>query len=170
MTVIQAAVSAAGDGQGTVILIEGRAGFGKTRLIGEARRLAELEGMAVGTGRSDIEDTAVPLSTLIAACFGGATPLLDRAGLSFGHAASIDRYWLLLELETLLERAALQRPLLICLDDLQWADTGSVDALRTLPERLAGVPIVWVIAYRPGLGSALLKRSNAELEETARWH
>jgi DNA-binding CsgD family transcriptional regulator len=42
---------------------------------------------------------------------------------------------------------------LVCLDDVQWADSGTAAALRTLPSRLATVPIGWVIALRPGQGS-----------------
>jgi hypothetical protein len=54
----------------------------------------------------------------------------------------------MLELEGLLEQAALQNPLLVCLDDMHWADGGTVEALRVLPARLASVPIVWIAAFR----------------------
>src|SRR6266851_2454740 len=64
-----------------------------------------------------------------------------------------------------LERAALEHPMLICLDDLQWADAGTVEALRVLPARLGGVPIIWIAAYRTGQASALLLHSVAELAE-----
>ena len=57
---------------------------------------------------------------------------------------------MLQDLEALLERAALKEPLLVCLDDVQWADNGTAAALRTLPARLATVPIGWVISLRPG--------------------
>src|SRR5712691_6235766 len=55
--------------------------------------------------------------------------------------------------------------MLICLDDLQWADAGTAEALRVLPARLGGVPVIWIIAYRTAQAPALLLRSVAELSE-----
>jgi predicted ATPase len=37
------------------------------------------------------------------------------------------------DLQQLLERAALESPLLIAIDDAHWADGGTIAALRTLP-------------------------------------
>jgi DNA-binding CsgD family transcriptional regulator len=51
------------------------------------------------------------------------------------------------------------------LDDLQWADGGTVAALRVLPTRLASVPIVWIGALRPGQASPELRAALAELDE-----
>jgi hypothetical protein len=137
-------------GRGGVVLIEGRAGFGKTRLLEEAVSRAEQMGVRAGLGRADADDTALPLAPLMAACFGGTSPLLNRDDLFTLRAVGSDRYWVLLEFEELLERAGVERPMLICLDDAHWADVGTVDALRSLPVRLAGIPIVWVIGYRAG--------------------
>jgi DNA-binding CsgD family transcriptional regulator len=151
-------------GRGGVVVIEGRAGFGKTRLLEEALGLAERAGVRTGFGRSDADDSAVPMAPLLSACFGGASPLPNREDLSALRAVGADRYWLLLELEEVLERAALDHPMLICLDDLHWADAATVEALRSLPARLAGVPIVWVAAYRAGQASPMLKRAMRDLE------
>jgi hypothetical protein len=60
------------------------------------------------------------------------------------------RYWLLQDIQALLEQAALRQPVVICLDDLQWADSGTLAALRSLPARLAPLPVGWVLAFRPG--------------------
>jgi len=76
-----------------------------------------------------------------------------------------DRYWLLLGLEELLERAARVKPALICLDDMHWADAGTTEALRSLPVRSAGAPIVWLIAYRAGQSTSHFMRAAQELEE-----
>jgi predicted ATPase len=105
------------------------------------------------------------MGPLMSACFGGDAPLLDRSDLAALRALREDRYWVLLELEALLERAALEHPMLICLDDLQWADAGTAEALRVLPLRLGGVPIIWITAYRTAQAPALLLRSVAELSE-----
>jgi hypothetical protein len=105
------------------------------------------------------------MGPLMSACFGGNAPLLARSDLSALRALREDRYWVLLELEALLERAALVHPMLICLDDLQWADAGTAEALRVLPVRLGAVPVIWIAAYRTSQASALLLRSVAELAE-----
>ena len=165
MAVIDAALGGARDGRGSVLLVEGGAGLGKSRLLEEAVRLAGRAGVRAAAGRADVDDNVVPMAPLMAACFGGNTPLLDRNDLSALRVLGEDRYWVLLELEAQLERAALEHPMLICLDDLQWADAGTAEGLRVLPARLGDVPIVWIAAYRTGQAPALLLRSVAELEE-----
>ena len=95
--------------------------------------------------------------TLLRALFDGSEPLLDRAGLSSLHAAPEQRYWRLQDLQSLLERAAIDRPLLIFLDDVQWVDRGTVAALRALPPRLASLPVGWVLAMRPDQGPGQLR-------------
>jgi len=43
-----------------------------------------------------------------------------------------------------------KRPTLIVLDDVHWADRSSLDLLGFLLERLGGVPLMLILAYRPG--------------------
>lgn len=45
---------------------------------------------------------------------------------------------------------AMQRPMLITIDDLQWADAGTLDVLLSLSAKSEGVPILTVAALRPG--------------------
>jgi hypothetical protein len=56
-------------------------------------------------------------------------PLRGRDGeltsLGGSHAPREQRYWPLQDIQMLLEQAALRQPMLICLDDLQWADSGT---------------------------------------------
>jgi DNA-binding CsgD family transcriptional regulator len=137
-------------GIGSVVLVEGGAGMGKSRLLSEVGAMARRLSIRVGYGVADPSDIVVQLSVLMEALFEGPSPLLRRAALGNAHASPEQRYWLLQDLEALLEEAALKGPLLICLDDVQWADSGTAAALRTLPSRLATVPIGWVIALRPG--------------------
>ena len=54
-------------------------------------------------------------------------------------------------------------PLLVFLDDLQWVDSGTVAALRALPERLACLPIGWVLAMRADQGPGQLRSTVAYL-------
>ena len=66
----------------------------------------------------------------------------------------------------LLERAALDGPLLISLDDLQWADSGTAAALRALPVRLADLPVAWILAFRPDQGSAQVLSAIEHLDDS----
>ena len=151
-------------GTGTVALVEGGAGLGKSRLLAEAAAMARHLGIRAGVGVADPGDSVVQLSALMEALFAGPSPILGRAGLGDAHASPEQRYWLLQDLEALLERAALEAPLLVCLDDLQWADSGTAAALRVLPARLATVPVAWVIASRPSRGSPEIRSAVDRLE------
>ena len=143
-------------GAGAVVLVEGEPGMGKTRLLTEAARVARRLAFRVGTGAAEPGAGVVELAPLMTALFDGSGPLLERAGLRERHALPEQRYWLLQDLEAMLERSAIEGPLLISLDDLQWADSGTAAALRALPVRLADMPIAWVLALRPDQGSTQL--------------
>lgn len=153
-------------GAGTVVLVEGDAGMGKSRLLDEAGAVARRRGFRVGISAADPGDSMVELATLMAALFDGPDPILDRADLPDSRTLPEQRYWVLQDLQGLLERAARQTPLLICLDDLQWTDGGTAAALRALPNRLATVPVAWVLAFRPSPGSRQLKSALGYLEHS----
>jgi DNA-binding CsgD family transcriptional regulator len=143
-------------GEGSVVVIEGMPGIGKSRLLAEAARMATRRSVRVGLGEADPSEGVVELAPLLRALFDGAAPLLERSTLPNVRPGTEQRYWLVQDLESLLEAAAASGPLLICLDDLQWADTGTLAALRALPTRLESMPVAWVLAARPiQPGSAL---------------
>ena len=60
LAVIDAALSQARDGRGGVLLVEGGAGLGKSRLLEEAVSLAGRAGVRAAVGRADVDDNAVP--------------------------------------------------------------------------------------------------------------
>lgn len=149
LTVLREALTALRSGAGAVVVIEGSPGIGKSRLLAEAVRLAGRMSARVGLGEADPSEAVVELAPLLRALFDGTVPLLDRSALPATHSGAEQRYWLLQDLESLLEGAAAQAPLVVCLDDLQWADNGTVAALRALPARLVSVPVAWLLATRP---------------------
>src|SRR5690242_8533420 len=106
--------------------------MGKSRLIGEGVRMAQRLSFGVGIGAAEPSESVAELAPLLRALFDGPEPLLNRAGLSGLHEAPEQRYWQLLDLQSLLERAAMRSPLLIFLDDLQWVDSGTAAALSAL--------------------------------------
>ena len=146
-----------------MVLIEGGPGLGKTRLLQAAWACAEGMAFRVGRGMADPIESVVELAALMEALFEGDPPLLERAALRDVHAAPEQRFWLLQDIQALLEQAALNHPLLICLDDMQWADSGTAAALRSLPQRLASLPVAWFLTTRPRQGSAQILTALAEL-------
>src|SRR5277367_6643657 len=154
MAVVRELLDGASTGVGSVVLVEADAGLGKSRLLEEIVLVARSRLFRVGSFAADPGDGMVEMSTLMVALFDGSEPILDRAALPASHSLPEQRYWLLQDLQGLLERAAVETPLLICLDDLQWTDGGTAAALRTLPNHLASVPIVWVLAFRPSFRSS----------------
>jgi DNA-binding CsgD family transcriptional regulator/tetratricopeptide (TPR) repeat protein len=156
LTVLSDALGSLRSGTGVVVVIEGSPGIGKSRLLAEAVRMAGTRSVRVGVGDADPAEAVVELAPLLRALFDGPAPLLPRSALPATRGGPEQRYWLMQDLETLLEGAAALAPLAVCLDDLQWADNGTLAALRALPTRLASVPVAWILAARPVQpGSAL---------------
>ena len=48
---------------------------------------------------------------------------------------------------------------------MHWADGGSLTALRTLPPRLAHLPVMWLVSFREGQARAELRAAIESLEE-----
>ena len=145
-------------------MIEGSAGAGKTKLVDASTELATALGFRVGRGAVE-PYVAGPteLEALLDALFEGPTPLADRRALGDSHASPEFLFWLIQDLQSVIEEAALKSPLLICLDDLHWAGASCAVALRQLGPRLASLPVAWVLAYRPNQGVAPVQQTKSEL-------
>ena len=152
-------------GVGSVIIVEGRAGLGKTRLLDACASMAAERSFRVGRGAAEPHRRAVDLDALFDALFAGDRPLIARDALSDLHASPEQRFWLLQDIQALIEEAALRDPLLICLDDLHWAGDGCAVAMRQLPQRLASFPVGWVTAFRPNQGLPAVQAAKDQLED-----
>ena len=161
LALISERITGALGGRGAVVVVEGQAGLGKTRLIAEAMAIAKDKGLSVGSGVAAAIDQAVPMGPLVAA----VVPLVDSKTRSALPYLPEQRYWLLEELEGALETLAMQSPLLLCVDDVQWGDTAFLTALRTLPVRLMTFPIVWLVAYRSPQAPPQLRAVIESLEQ-----
>ncbi len=151
-------------GVGSVIIVEGRAGLGKTRMLEACASMAVERSFRVGRGVAE-PHRRVELDALFDALFDGDKPLVARDALSDLHASPEQRFWLLQDIQALIEEAALKDPLLICLDDLHWAGDGCAVAMRQLPQRLASLPVGWVMAFRPNQGLQPLQDAKDHLED-----
>jgi predicted ATPase len=141
-------------GQGALLVVSGGAGIGKSALMSEICRGAVHRGYGVGVGKAEESDQIASMAPLLLALRSGREPLLSQP--AFISLAPMERQqlWLIDRLVDDLETRAMTGPVLVCIDDFQWADTSTALALRVLPGRLGGSPIVWMITTRPGAGAA----------------
>jgi DNA-binding CsgD family transcriptional regulator len=139
---IARSLDAVANGRGEVVLVEGARGSGKSRLLAEAARSAAERGFDVAGAEANELLRLVPLAPLFTA-LGEPQPVHNETSHAFD---GLDDRWSrqLAHLRGRLVRRVTERPLLIALDDLQWADPASLLALRILPTQLAGHPILWL--------------------------
>ena len=151
-------------GEGTLLLIAGPPGVGKTELTREVRRAAgpariallqargsELEQpFAFGVVRQLLEPViGAPGSRadLFAGAAAPATRLFEvgeqrQADTDAGFEALHSLYWLVVNL-------AEQTPMLVLVDDCHWVDRDSLRFLAYLAQRVEDLPIAMVLAGRP---------------------
>jgi DNA-binding CsgD family transcriptional regulator len=153
---LEGLVTGALSGAGAVALLEGPPGIGKSRMLEAAGELGGAKGMTVASGRADELDQVSPWLTLVGALSSSDPQILDREAVQATPERLDQRGAVLDVLGESLERAAAQNPVMVLLDDLQWADQATVGALGWLPEQLFSYPIVWLLARRPLPGSSLL--------------
>ena len=92
----------------------------------------------------------MPLGAILDALVSTDDPPVAPARLHELSQSPDQRFWLLRELQESLEQAAHRAPLLVVVDDLQWADAATASALVTLSRRLATHRISWLLALRRG--------------------
>ena len=172
---LRAGLEDAVGGRGRFFLVVGEAGIGKTRLAEElAREAAERGGVALwgrcweGEGappywpwvqviRALLQ--GVPAEELRPAVGAGApylVPLVPELGERFRDLPALStsprsehaRFYLFDAVATLLRSAAQRTPLVLVLDDLQWADAPSLLLLQFLAHELRDVRILLLGTYR----------------------
>jgi DNA-binding CsgD family transcriptional regulator/tetratricopeptide (TPR) repeat protein len=130
------------------VVICGPAGIGKTALLTEICEHAVRMKIRVGRSKCDPVEQVWPGAPAIAALRAGRDPLIT-AGEYEQIAGLVGQPLLLADrIASHLEDLAVGCPLLIAIDDLQWADRVSRFLLRSMLARLAGLPVVWMFASR----------------------
>ena len=81
-------------GYGPVLVVEGGAGMGKSRLLAELTTMARSLSIDVGCGVGAPESTVVQMSALMEALFDGRAPVLERSALPVADTTGEQRYWL----------------------------------------------------------------------------
>ena len=164
---IEAAAGAARVRRAALLVIEGDAGMGKTRLLEELLARLRLDGTSVAAARAVEADRAEPWSGVLALARGG---LLDAPGVGAAPSAALAAFAGVLPewaekfsgatslaaphplgralAETL--RAALEeQPVTIAVDDAQWLDQDSALSLGAMLRDLAGTSLTLVLAIAP---------------------
>ncbi|PWI45844.1 LuxR family transcriptional regulator [Streptomyces sp. ICBB 8177] len=154
-------------GASGVLVLRGEPGIGKTALLDHAADAATGHGMRLirATGvEYEAELPFAALHLLLGADFGrlaAALPEPQRLALqaAFGITAagdtprSSDRLLTGLAVLTLLAELAEEQPLLCVVDDAQWLDHASAEALLLAARRLQAEPVALLFAAREGEGA-----------------
>jgi DNA-binding CsgD family transcriptional regulator len=158
-------VTAAADGAGGVVVVEGPPGIGKSRLLAEAASFAADQGVQIAAGAADELDQVTPWAPLLRALSSTSPIVLSKHDLAAFRGLLDQRLALIERIREALEESSRNRALLITLDDLQWADAATVLALGLLPAQLFSYPVAWVLALRPSPSSPQLQGLAARLDE-----
>ena len=156
---------------GRLIVVEGKAGIGKTRLAGEMMSIAETGGGRVALTRCHPGETELPyapltemLRDLIAQHEGPFTPvdasrdaigaLLPEFAVGSGPfslpgegAEARVRFFEALR-NAIAVLSAGDRPSLLVIDDLHLADRATIEFVAYLARRIANVPILLLVTWR----------------------
>ncbi len=170
----------AASGRLAVVLIEGEAGIGKTRLLNVALEEARCRGMQVAAGRAEELERTRPFG-LVAGALGcvRSSPDPRRAAIGELLAAGVAgdggpvtvtsdpglQFRVVDAFADLAEELALSGPLVIAADDLQWADPSSLLTLGVLSRRLAYLPVALIGCYRPSPRRPELERLTSALTD-----
>jgi len=159
-------------GKGQTLLLSGEAGIGKTRLVRELIAQAKLSGAEVLQGFSDAQVTQ-PLGAFKQTLRGSLAGGIDRwAGLPepviadlltlvpeyqqrfpelaipLAHDTAYEQQQLFESLAVYFAMLCDQSPLLLVMEDLQWADSGTLYLLRYLVGQMRERPIMFVLTFR----------------------
>lgn len=163
------------EGQGGCLMITGEAGIGKSRLALELSSMAAEEGVLFVTGQATEYGGASLLApwtealrglviatppSLLRNFLGPHSPILSRiipdlpARLGLGvHGspgpAELDRFQLFDAVTQFLINASKVGPIILFLDDLQWADEATTQLLSYVNRNAASERILLLASYRP---------------------
>ena len=164
LKVIGGLVTALMRGHRGVLVIEGPPGIGKSRLLTEAMALADRGGVRTLFGEAFEYQQTVPYFSLFTATLRADPPVGDADALRrLGSSADLG-YWVVHDLADAIFAAAAQTPLAIGLEDVHWADNGTLLALRSLATTRPEVAVLWVLTARTGAGGPALEETLSALQ------
>lgn len=171
LAAVEAALEAARDGDGSLVLVEGPPGIGKSSILAASARSAARSGWRVLQARGTELERGLPFGVvlqvlthalrpleqpvrerLLSGPAALVRPLLERGAVGPASPGADPSLALFHGLYWLLADVADEQPTALVVDDLHWADPASVRCLGYLAQRLEGLPLVVVAAAHPALG------------------
>jgi DNA-binding CsgD family transcriptional regulator/tetratricopeptide (TPR) repeat protein len=149
--------------RGHALVIEGEPGIGKTRLLQTARERASSAGLQVYSAAAEELDSRRPFG-VIADCLGIRPTATDARRREIGkHLLSEatpeaaewpapdpgPEYRLVEQVVALVDHLSAGGPVVLSLDDLQWADQSSLVVVHHLSRQLDRLPLLLLLAARP---------------------
>src|SRR4051794_1065514 len=143
------------DGRSAVLVIRGEPGIGKSALLRYAARqasglrIAQVEGV-----EAEMELPFAAIHQLCAPMLGGLEVLAEpqenslRVALGIAPGDAPDKFLVAVAVLNLLAATAEERPLLCLVDDAQWLDAASVQALGFVARRLLAEPVAMIFSLR----------------------
>jgi DNA-binding SARP family transcriptional activator len=159
-------------GRGGVVVISGEAGIGKSALVKEIADRGTAQGARVLSGRAheaDVSPAYWPWLAILRTLAAGRpavpviTQLLSPTGAPSGADAGSVELRTYDAVSTLLAEAAAERPLIVVLEDVQWADTASLQLLAYAAQALALQPVLMLVTVRDTEPSPALQACLAAL-------
>jgi DNA-binding CsgD family transcriptional regulator len=157
------------EGLGTTLFMEGEAGIGKSRLVQWMVDEAHSAGIAALRGEGHPFERSRPFGVMVDALgLRRRSPDPRRAAIALLLAGDAERsaaragaqqdlrYQVVEEVVDLVEEACGESPVLLVLEDLHWADSSTLLAIRSLVQRLAHAPLALVGSLRPAPRSSEL--------------
>ena len=155
---------------GQIVVVEGEAGIGKSRLLEAGLESARGAGVAVLSARADELDLHRPLAPVLDLLRDGAEPTLRAPGpdLAVGGAGlDIETEWQFKVAEALLERleqGSMRSSVVVAIEDLHWADGATLGVLAQIARGIEALPVALILTTRPQPRRPELDRLLAVLE------
>ncbi|TMC47329.1 MAG: hypothetical protein E6J23_00130, partial [Chloroflexi bacterium] len=133
---------------GRTVLVSGEAGVGKTAVLRHFVQQARTEGARVLWGECTEIDARRPFGPFMDIARAANRVAELPVASSDAATAGGDRYRLYSVFTALLADLARERPIVIVIEDLHWADEASLELFPHLARKLRDVPLLLIGTYR----------------------
>lgn len=152
LQVLEQRLGATVRGEGSLVLIQGVAGIGKTSLALVCEEQARYLGAHVVAGHCyerGVTSPFLPWQEILVTLAKSNSVDLDALPEPFGQAPPTQSAHYLIQVVTAqLHAVAAAQPLVLLLDDLHWADQDSLDLLEFATRHLTDIPLLILVTYR----------------------
>ena len=138
-------------GRGRAVLVSGEAGLGKSALLRRFVERARAQGARVVSGECTEIEARRPFGPFIDAFASGDIALpaeLAQGGPGALPVAEIERYRVHVAFAERLAEAARERPIVVIIEDLHWADEATNELVPYLARKLRDAPVLLLLTFR----------------------